>query len=126
MCCGWYCRELARYRPHAVRRGQHADLDRIRHNILKHRVDLLLDHLRADILDIDHARGIFRNNRHNHAHTEHAVRCHGLEISLYAGAARAVRTGDGKHLFHIISPSIFLIYGKKGTSFFRMSLTVRF
>ena len=86
--------ELARDRLHARGRGQHADLDCIRHDILKHRVDLLLDHLRADVLDVDHARGILRYDRHDHAHAEHAQGGHRLQIRLDARAAAAIRTGN--------------------------------
>ena len=52
--------QLAGYRLHALRRGQHADFNRIRHDVFKHRVNLLLDHPGTDVLNIDHACSVFR------------------------------------------------------------------
>ena len=87
---------------HAFRRGKHADLDRIRRDVLKHRIDLFLDHPRTDVLNVDNARGVLCDDRHDDAHAEHAVRRHGFEVSLHTCAARAVRTGNRKHFFHRI------------------------
>ena len=52
--------QLAGYRLHALRRGQHADFNRIRHNILKYGIDLLFDHLGRDVLNVDDTCGVFR------------------------------------------------------------------
>ena len=98
--------QLSSNRFHARRRGQHANLDRIRDNILKHCVNLLFNHFRRNILNVDDARGVFRHNRNDDAHTEHAVRRHGFQIRLYTSAARTIRTGNGQYLFdHMISSS---------------------
>ena len=35
-------------------------LTAIRHNILKYGIDLLFDHLGCDVLNVDHACGVFR------------------------------------------------------------------
>ena len=95
--------QLAGYRLHALRRGQHADFNRIRHDVFKHRVNLLLDHPGTDVLNVDHACGVFRHDRHDNAHAEHAVCRHGFQIGLYTCTAGAVRTGNGKHCFHSCS-----------------------
>ena len=52
--------QLASYRLHALRRGQHADFNRIRHDVFKHRVNLLLNHPGTDVLNVDHACSVFR------------------------------------------------------------------
>ena len=95
--------QLAGYRLHALRRGQHADFNRIRHDVFKHRVNLLLDHPGTNVLNVDHACGVLRYDRHDNAHAEYAVRRHGFQIGLYTCTARAVRTGNGKHCFHSCS-----------------------
>ena len=80
---------------HTGRRGQHADLDRIGEDVLKHRVHLVFDDLGRDVLDGDDTRRVLSNDRDNDAHGEYAVRRHGLEVGLDTGAARAVRARNG-------------------------------
>ena len=46
------------------------------------------------IHDVDDARRIFRHNRDNGAHAEHAVCRKRLDIRLYSRAAAAIASGD--------------------------------
>src|SRR5579884_2574683 len=73
---------------------EHTRLGSVCTNILDHRVNLLCDQRRLDLLNAKHAPRVLRGDRGNHAGTIDPKRCERLQISLDTGTAARVRPRD--------------------------------
>ena len=90
--------QLFRDHADAVRIGDHADLDGIRHDIREYRIKLRRDKRRRNIQYIGDAERILRGQRRDDGHRIAAVDRDRLDIRLNACAADRIRSGDGQNL----------------------------
>lgn len=80
--------------------GNHADFDGVGPNVLKDRVDLLLQKLGRRLLDSPNAGRVLRRQRRDCAHAVDAVHRHRLQVRLNPGASAAVAARDRQYFFH--------------------------
>ena len=80
---------------------QHAELDRVRPNIVKHAVDLFGDKLWRNGLHRINPGCILRNDNCDSRHAVQPMRLDRFQIRLNARAARRIGAGDAENGFHI-------------------------
>ncbi len=85
-----------RHHGHVGRVAEHPDLDRVDHDVVADRGELLGQELRRGTEHAAHATGVLGGQRGDRGHAVRAVRGERLEVRLDAGPAGRVGAGDGQ------------------------------
>ena len=87
----------------------HADFYRVGTDVLKDRVNLLLQKFGSGLLNCAYAGGVLGREGGNGAHGIHTIHGHRFQISLNSGASTAVAARNGQCCFyvHFVSPFDF-------------------